>query len=172
MRQPLTVMELRTPETDSRLIRPFSGAYGKAVREPSKDSPEGNHQGWDLLAAPGTITYAIAKGTVCEVYPALHGYGQAVVVQFAFRGLQLYAIYGHLSSVAVKKGQPVNEGDPLARTGTSGNAANTRPHLHFGIMTSPIPQKGKDNFISPGRVLGYTHVRGLTTDDHIRLDMG
>jgi murein DD-endopeptidase MepM/ murein hydrolase activator NlpD len=85
---------------------------------------------------------------------------------------ELYAIYSHLSGVKVNKSQPVNEGDPVATTGTGGNAGDTKPHLHFGIMTRPLPRHGIANFISPGHVLGYTHVRGLTTDDHTRLDMG
>jgi murein DD-endopeptidase MepM/ murein hydrolase activator NlpD len=116
MRQPLMEMQLRTPVNDSRLHRPFSGAYGTNVR---------------------------------------------------------IAIYGHLYSVAVKKNQPVNEGDPVARTGMSGNTERAQPHLHFGIMTSPLPQHGITNFISPAHVLGYTAVHGLTTDDvHPRFDMG
>ena len=172
MGQPLMVMQLRTPATDSSLQRPFSGAYGTGVRTPSENNPLGIHQGWDLLASPGTIAYSVAKGTVHEVYPHLPGYGLAVVIQFEFRGRQLYAIYGHLTRVAVNKNQPVNEGDPVAWTGTSGNAGDTEPHLHFGIMTSPVPLHGMTNFISPGHVLGYTPVRGLTTDDHTRLDVG
>jgi len=172
MRQPLNTMQLRTPATDHKLSRPFSGAYGTGVRAPSANSPEGNHQGWDLLASEGTTTYSIATGRVHEVYHHLHGYGRAVVIQFEFQGRQLYAIYAHLSHVSVKKNQRVNEGDPVARTGISGDAGNTAPHLHFGIMTSPVPQHGMANFISPGNVLGYTRVRGLTTDDHCRLDMG
>src|ERR1017187_53931 len=104
MRQPLMAMQLRTPATDSSLHRPFSGAYGTGVRS------GGDHQGWDLLASAGTIAYSVAKGTVHEVYPHLSGYGLAVVIQFEFRGRQLYAIYGHLTRVAVNKNQPVNEG--------------------------------------------------------------
>src|SRR5450755_1967935 len=165
-------MQLRTPANDSALHRPFSGAYGPGVRAPSKESPLGNHQGWDLLASPGTSVYSIAEGQVDNVYPHLKGYGTAVVIKFDFRGRQMYAIYGHLSSASVRKSQHVDEGDIVGRTGTSGNAENTKPHLHFGIMTSAVPQHGMANFISPGHVLGYTHVRGLTTDDHIRLDIG
>src|ERR1044071_5489999 len=123
MRQPLMIMQLRTPATDSSLNRPFSGAYGPGVRAPSKESPQGNHQGWDLLAPPGTIAYSIAKGKVESVYPQLSGYGLAVVIRFEFRGRTLYSIYGHLSAVCVKENQPVNEGDPVGRTGRNGNAA-------------------------------------------------
>jgi murein DD-endopeptidase MepM/ murein hydrolase activator NlpD len=172
MRQPLNTMLLRTPATDRSLSFPFSGAYGPGVRKPTDKNKGGIHQGWDLLAPVGTTAYSIAPGKVCEVYRNLDGYGRAVVIQFGFRGRQLYAIYGHLSAVSVKKNQPVNEGDPIARTGASGNAGNTAPHLHFGIMTSPAPHQGMAYFISPGHLLGYTRVRGLTTDDHCRLDMG
>jgi murein DD-endopeptidase MepM/ murein hydrolase activator NlpD len=170
VRNPLDVMRLRTPATDQSLHRPFSGAYGTGLRTNVKN-PLGNHQGWDLLASVGTPAYSIATGKVHGVYPHLPGYGRAVVIEFEFRGRTLYAIYGHLSSILVKNNQPVSEGDVVARTGISGNAGGTKPHLHFGIMISPLPQHGMAAFISPGHILGYTSVSGLTTDDYSRLDM-
>lgn len=172
MRQPLNVMRLRTPITDPSLQHCFAGAFGVAVRAPSQRNSDGIHQGWDLLASPGTVVYSVSKGKVHEVYSHLTGYGRAVVVEFEFRGEQLYAIYGHLSTISVKKNQELNEGEGIGRTGMSGNAGGTQPHLHFGIMTSPIPQRGMRYFVSPGHVLGYTCISGFTTDDHTRLDMG
>src|SRR5262249_17986463 len=150
MRQPLHTMELRTPGTDPRSLHSaFGGAYGPAVRI-SDNKPLG-HQGWDLLAAVGTPAYAIARGKIHGVYQHLNGYGCAVVLEFSFRGQTLYAIYGHLSHARVKKNQEVAEGTVVAYTGTSGNAAAghppPKPHLHFGIMTSPDLKPGLANFV-------------------------
>jgi murein DD-endopeptidase MepM/ murein hydrolase activator NlpD len=61
-------------------------------------------------------------------------YGNFVIVEIA-RGK--YAIYCHLKpgSVAVKMGERVHVGQPLAKLGNSGNS--TAPHLHFQISDAP-----------------------------------
>lgn len=49
------------------------------------------------------------------------------------------ALYAHLRkrSVLVCKGQSVEEGEPIARVGNSGNS--TMPHLHFHVMDRADP---------------------------------
>lgn len=53
--------------------------------------------------------------------------GQSVYV---YHGDGLVTMYFHLGEISVSKGDPVNQGDPLAKTGSTGRS--TGPHLHVG----------------------------------------
>jgi len=44
----------------------------------------------------------------------------------------LFSLYGHLSSIAVKKGQMVSRGDIIGNSGMTGLAGGD--HLHFSII--------------------------------------
>lgn len=170
-------MEVRTPARETSLattahVSPFNGVFGEYVRRPSARKKYGIHQGWDLYARPGTPVFAITGGTIIHVYATLGDYGRTVVLKLD--RTNLYALYAHLASSFVKQTQPpqhVHEGQVLAVTGTSGNAAGEPPHLHFAIMITPEPHHGLANFLDPGHVLGYRY-RGLSLDDHFRLDVG
>jgi murein DD-endopeptidase MepM/ murein hydrolase activator NlpD len=49
--------------------------------------------------------------------------------------------YAHLDAYAhgLAAGQYVSAGTPLGYVGTTGNAAGTPPHLHFGVYTAQGP---------------------------------
>ncbi len=67
------------------------------------------------------------SGTVAETgYNNM--YGHYVIVSHP-EGFQ--SLYGHLSSIGVKKGQSLGQGTVLARSGNSGYS--TGPHLHLGL---------------------------------------
>ncbi len=51
-------------------------------------------------------------------------------------GLGLYTIYGHCSTILVKKGDHINAGTIIAKTGRTGLALGD--HLHFGILVQGI----------------------------------
>ncbi len=48
-----------------------------------------------------------------------------------WEGHILYTLYGHLESVSVTAGQPVNAGDVVGIVGSSGVALGS--HLHFEV---------------------------------------
>ena len=163
MRPPLLEMVIRTPELDRgrypdlhHLNYPFGGTMGTGVRSAGKR----NHAGWDLYAKPGTKTFAIADGSVVHA-GVMHGYGSVLLLEFQFQGRKLYGLYAHLSQVLVHLGKhgptQVREGDPIALTGTSGNAAGEPPHLHFELWTKRNVGTFPDGRISPGEVLGYSY---------------
>lgn len=92
------------------------------------------HEGVDVRLGAGTPLYAIADGTVklADQDPA-GAYGVEVRLIF---GEGLEAIYAHMSSLSVKTGQVVKEGDFLGLSGNTGNS--TGAHLHFSIRKNGV----------------------------------
>src|SRR5436190_7141196 len=112
MRYPLDVMK----------IRPFQfGAYDPVsntfVKVRAKHTRA--HQGWDLLAPPGTPVYAIADG---ELKVGLSNtYGNWISLAFAHRSQTYYAFYAHLKPLSVTN-MSVLQGAIIGLTGLTGNA--------------------------------------------------
>ena len=71
---------------------------------------------------------AANAGVVVHAAP-LTIYGNTVVVD---HGWGLMTLYAHLSSLAVKEGDPVQKGQELGRTGTTGLAVGD--HLHYEVL--------------------------------------
>lgn len=87
------------------------------------------HTGIDLRAKMKTKIYAPADGVVN--FAGDHnksGYGVLIILDhnYGFRTL-----YGHLKTVAVKKGDVVRKGDLIGYTGNSG--LSNGPHLHYEV---------------------------------------
>lgn len=94
----------------------------------------GGHSGLDLSAPQGTPTKAIAAGTVVHAGYGFAGaaYGNHVVIKLPDGK---YALYGHLATNTVSKGQTVTAGQMIGTVGSTGNSSG--PHLHFEIRNSP-----------------------------------
>ena len=74
-----------------------------------------------------TTVYASCAGTVISAsYNG--GYGNNVVISHADGRLTRYA---HNSKLLVKAGQHVEQGEPIALSGSTGRS--TGPHVHFEI---------------------------------------
>lgn len=85
------------------------------------------HLGVDLRAANGTSVYASDGGEV--IYSGYMGsYGYLIKIRHDNGDVTYYA---HLSSLGVKKGVRVYQGQYIARSGATGNV--TGAHLHFEI---------------------------------------
>lgn len=97
-----------------------------------------NHYGVDYAARYGTDVCAAANGVV--VMAGFYGaYGRYVRIRHA-NGFE--TAYGHLSSICVKKGDAVAQGDCIGKVGSSGRA--TGPHLHHEVIRNQVrvdPQK-------------------------------
>ncbi len=92
-----------------------------------------NDTGIPLVAvAPGVVYYA---GTdLAQTFgPDPNFYGNLVVLQLsdAWLGHTVYALYGHMDTVAVQAGQPVSAGDLVGTVGSTGIARG--PHLHLEV---------------------------------------
>jgi murein DD-endopeptidase MepM/ murein hydrolase activator NlpD len=100
------------------------------------------HTGLDLASPEGTPVLSADDGVVVLVggtwvNGVLVGYGNYVIVAHA-GGVD--TMYAHLDEALVRPGDPVFQGQPIGREGSTGNS--TGPHLHFearvnGAMVDP-----------------------------------
>ncbi|EFI42496.1 peptidase, M23 family [Peptoniphilus sp. oral taxon 386 str. F0131] len=84
------------------------------------------HSGVDIPAPNGTPVVAARAGTVIMAR-AMSGYGNVVMVDHG----DIVTVYAHNSSIKVKVGQSVSQGDIVALVGSTG--LSTGPHLHFEV---------------------------------------
>ncbi|MDD3363474.1 MAG: peptidoglycan DD-metalloendopeptidase family protein [Syntrophomonas sp.] len=90
----------------------------------------GGHTGIDIGGSSGTTIVAAGDGTVSSAsYQG--GYGNFVVIN---HGNGLVTRYAHCSSLMVKAGQHVSQGEAIATRGSTGHS--TGPHLHFEVLQS------------------------------------
>lgn len=168
---------------------PFIPNGGRPYR---KDTTDGIHHGWDLLAPVGTPVRAIADGVVVRVVSgfawrdferlikgsALTDDQKALNLD-VFRGNQVWlktadgnvTFYSHLSAIApeIAEGRSVAAGEILGNVGISGvpDKNYDNPHLHFEIQKNP--HDGSDSS-SPLTVMRWDWLgKGLGKDKAVML---
>ncbi|MDD5729866.1 MAG: M23 family metallopeptidase [Candidatus Omnitrophica bacterium] len=89
------------------------------------------HNGIDLQAGIGSPVYACRSGRA-GTFTQKNGMGNYIILRHA-GGIS--TLYGHLSSVEVKDGSFVVQGQTIGKVGKTGNAnhPDIAPHLHFEI---------------------------------------
>ncbi len=95
------------------------------------------HMGVDYAAPTGTPVRTIGDGVV-EFAGVQRGYGNVIYIRH--RNNQM-TVYAHLSRIAVRDGQRVDQGDHIGAVGSTG--ASTGPHLHLefrdnGVHVDPL----------------------------------
>jgi murein DD-endopeptidase MepM/ murein hydrolase activator NlpD len=91
------------------------------------------HSGIDIGAATGTPVFAPAPGTV--EYAGEHpAYGLTIVLD---HGHDVRTVYAHLSQVSGGRGQRVDRGALIGRTGNTGRSSG--PHLHYEVLVMGRP---------------------------------
>ena len=91
------------------------------------------HQGIDIGVPMGTPIKAAAAGTI--IYCGWEsGYGNLTVID---NGGNLATAYGHQSSIAVRCGEQVTQGQVIGYVGCTGHC--TGPHLHFEVRINGSP---------------------------------
>jgi murein DD-endopeptidase MepM/ murein hydrolase activator NlpD len=94
----------------------------------NKNIGESVHFGVDLASLAHAPVEASNNGIV--KYAGNMGiYGNTIIID---HGLGIFSIYGHLSVISAKVGQPVRKGEIIGNTGTTGLAGGD--HLHFGMV--------------------------------------
>jgi peptidoglycan LD-endopeptidase LytH len=91
------------------------------------------HEAADILAPRNTPIHAVEDGTIAKLFLSKGG-GQTIY-QFD-PTLRFCYYYAHLERYAagLREGQRVERGDVIGYVGTSGNAPETTPHLHFAVF--------------------------------------
>src|SRR5687768_730340 len=91
------------------------------------------HLGFDLASLQRAPVLASNAGVV--VFAEFLGiYGNCVIID---HGLGVQTLYAHLSTMNVKKGETVEKGREIGRTGATGLAGGD--HLHFTILLQGTP---------------------------------
>lgn len=91
------------------------------------------HKGVDWACPVGTTVRASSAGTVIQASYS-GGYGNNVVISHPDGRMTRYA---HNSKLLVHVGQHVEQGDPIALSGSTGRS--TGPHVHFEIYINGSP---------------------------------
>jgi peptidoglycan LD-endopeptidase LytH len=124
------IQELRA----RRLEFPVAGALPGDLRD-SFDEARGRrvHEAIDILASRGTPVRAVEDGTIAKLYQG--GAGGLSVYQFDPVERYCY-YYAHLQRYApgLREGQQVRRSEVIGFVGTTGNAPENTPHLHFAIF--------------------------------------
>ncbi|HEU4851013.1 MAG TPA: M23 family metallopeptidase [Telluria sp.] len=128
----LYAMRLASMPPPQVIFVPVSGVRREAVRDTwhAARGAGRKHEGIDIFAKRGTPVRAATEGVVLRV--GTNRLGGQVVWVLGPAGQRHY--YAHLDRFAdVRSGMRIEAGRILGYVGTTGNAANTPPHLHYGI---------------------------------------
>jgi murein DD-endopeptidase MepM/ murein hydrolase activator NlpD len=92
------------------------------------------HDAIDIMAPRGTPVVAAAEGRIEKLFFSNGGGGITAYVRSP-DGVWIY-YYAHLDGYApgLAEGRQINRGDPIGFVGSTGNASEAGPHLHFAIM--------------------------------------
>lgn len=127
------VAQLYTKDPDKKLAMPLEDVSTKQIANTWHEPRDGGrlHEGQDIFAPRGTPVISATEGYVANIGENSLG-GQTVSVIGA--GGRVY-YYAHLDAYAphLVQGDYVTTQTLLGYVGTTGNAAGTPPHLHFGV---------------------------------------
>lgn len=141
----------RDPSTATAVIGPdpssAAGLEGRALDMPVEgvqpesltrqfDDTRGTsrrHEAIDILAPRHTPVIAVEDGTIARLFHSKAG--GITIYQFDPSGQFCY-YYAHLERYAegLREGDSVRKGQVIGYVGTSGNAPENTPHLHFAIF--------------------------------------
>ncbi len=108
-------------------------------RESPTAGASSNHKGVDIGAQTGSDILAAAGGTV-TISTYSYSAGNYIMIN---HGGGVFTVYMHCSQLLVSAGDTVEQGQVIAKVGSTGYS--TGPHLHFGIRYN-------GNYVNP---LGY-----------------
>jgi murein DD-endopeptidase MepM/ murein hydrolase activator NlpD len=118
-----------------RLIVPVRGVEVAELDNTFEDARgQGRvHEAIDIMAPRGTPVLAVADGTVEKLFDSEPG--GLTIYQFEPSGRYAY-YYAHLDRYAANlaEGQALKQGEVIGYLGSTGNASDDAPHLHFGIF--------------------------------------
>ena len=143
---------------DRQLSIPVRGVERPALRSSfaEKRGTDRVHEAIDILAARHTPVIAVEDGTIARLFASQAG--GTTIYQFDPGSTYVY-YYAHLQRYAsgLAEGDHVKRGDVIGYVGTSGNAPEDTPHLHFAIFRmTDKKQWWQGTPIDPFDILGWT----------------
>lgn len=119
---------------------PCPGYYKLSSKFKPANRP--GHTGIDISSSGiyGKPIIAAADGTVTQAGDKNNGYGIYIIINHGKNkkdGKVYTTLYGHCSSIVVKKDQFVKAGTVIGYVGSTGNS--TGPHLHFEVRINNTP---------------------------------
>jgi peptidoglycan LD-endopeptidase LytH len=119
-----------------RLEMPVDGVPRDRLRDSFDERRGGGlrgHEAIDIMAPRGTPVRAVEDGHVAKLFRSVAG-GLAVYLFDPTETFSYY--YAHLDRYAsgLEDGQQVRRGEVIGYVGSTGNASEDAPHLHFAVF--------------------------------------
>jgi murein DD-endopeptidase MepM/ murein hydrolase activator NlpD len=132
---------------------PVTGPVIRAFDPP--DSPYGSgHRGIDIATPAGSVVVAPADGRVAFAGPV----GGRLFLTIEHPG-ELESTFSWVSSLDVRRGDLVQRGQPVARTG-SGHTGDEVPNLHLGVKLHDVYVDPLD-YLEPIDISGWLRLAPL-----------
>jgi peptidoglycan LD-endopeptidase LytH len=132
---PAPAMPPPRPAAASPLLIPVAGVTAGQLTDTFNQTRDGarRHEALDIMAARGTPVLAASDGKVAKLFTSVPG-GLTI---YEFDPGATYAYYyAHLDRYApgLVEGRTLKRGDVIGYVGSTGNASEDAPHLHFAIF--------------------------------------
>jgi murein DD-endopeptidase MepM/ murein hydrolase activator NlpD len=119
----------------AELIIPLPGVKASELRDTFNEARGGGtrkHEALDIMAPRGTPVLSASAGRVLKLHNSKDG---GLMVYAADASNQFVLMYAHLDRYAdgMRDDLPLRQGQVIGYVGTTGNAAENAPHLHFAI---------------------------------------
>ena len=129
---------------------PISGLTLANLRDTYEEIHNGHrHEAIDIIEPRGTPVRAVVRGTIRKLF--LSKPGGNTIYEFDEKSEYCY-YYAHLDRYAegLHEGMSVKPGDVIGFVGSTGNAAENAPHLHFAIFElGPEKQWWRGQAVNP-----------------------
>ncbi|MBV9155402.1 MAG: M23 family metallopeptidase [Acidobacteriaceae bacterium] len=141
---------LASAQSLPELTLPIQGLQLSDLKDTFEEVHNGHtHEAIDIIAPKGTLIRAVVSGTIRKLF--LSKPGGNTIYQFDEAGVYCY-YYAHLDRYAdnLREGMRVQPGDVIGFVGSTGNADQRTPHLHFAVFElGPEKQWWRGKAINP-----------------------
>jgi len=148
-----------------QIMIPVAGVRADQLRDNFDDPRTGHRHGaLDIMAARGTPVLAAVDGTIRKLFTSRAG--GLTIYEFDRAGTMNY-YYAHLDhyAAALREGKDVKRGDVIGYVGSTGNAPEHAPHLHFAMsILPPTKEWWKGEAIDPYPILMQRGVTKLASE--------
>lgn len=112
---------------------------GQVIDEDDGKPCPSRYEGIDILVPEGTEVRASLAGTVIYSGDELRGFGNLILIRHDGGWV---TVYGHNSELFVNRGEEVQAGDVIAKSGRTGFVSRAQLHFEIRKGQSPLnPQK-------------------------------